>query len=111
MPGVVGVTAVDSDGNPYRKAPKGTEVDFAAPGVRIWAPSTGNADGRYFSGTSFAAPYVTAMAALALQDGVAGTDALEQRLAENARDLGEAGKDPVFGWGLVRAASPCGPRA
>jgi subtilisin family serine protease len=37
LPDVIGVTAVDSDGVLYKNAPRGGEIDFAAPGVRIWA--------------------------------------------------------------------------
>ncbi len=110
LPDVIGVTAVDSDGVLYKNAPRGGEIDFAAPGVRIWSPSGDSATGRYFSGTSFAAPFVTAAVALALQDGPRDGAALVQLLARSARDLGDAGKDPVFGWGLIVAPWACGPR-
>ena len=110
LPDVIGVTAVDSDGVLYKNAPRGGEIDFAAPGVRIWSPSGGGTAGRYFSGTSFAAPFVTAAVALALQDGPRDGTALVQQLGRAARDLGDAGKDPAFGWGLIAAPSACGPR-
>jgi subtilisin family serine protease len=110
LPDVIGVTAVDSDGVLYKNAPRGGEIDFAAPGVRIWSPSGGAAAGRYFSGTSFAAPFVTAAVALALQDGPRDGTALAQQLGRAARDLGDPGKDPAFGWGLIAAPSACGPR-
>ena len=48
---VIGVTAIDSGGAIYKNAPRGGEIDFSAPGVRIWGPSGGSAAGRYFSGT------------------------------------------------------------
>ncbi len=38
-PGVIGVTAVDSRAQPYADANRGDDVDFAAPGVRIWTPA------------------------------------------------------------------------
>jgi hypothetical protein len=43
-----------------------------------------------------------------LADG-AGPDAAEitRILAKTARDLGPPGRDPIFGWGLLQAASPC----
>jgi subtilisin family serine protease len=110
LPAVIGVTAVDSGGQLYRNAPRGAEIDFAAPGVRIWAPSSGSAAGRYFSGTSFAAPFVTAAAALVLQDGLRGSSSLVQTLGRAARDLGDTGKDSAFGWGLIAAPAACGPR-
>jgi subtilisin family serine protease len=110
LPEVIGVTAVDSGGALYKNAPRGDEIDFAAPGVRIWGPSSGSAAGRYFSGTSFAAPFVTAAVALALQDGQRDRASVVQSLGRTAQDLGQAGKDPAFGWGLIAAPSACGPR-
>jgi hypothetical protein len=106
-PAVIGVTAVDSQLQPYDAANRGDYVDFAAPGVRIWTPTGGGA-GSYSSGTSFAAPYV--VAAVAGQVAHAGsTDAtrIAATLAGSALDLGSGGKDPVFGWGLVQSANPC----
>ncbi len=99
---VIGVTAIDSSGALYKNAPRGGEIDFSAPGVRIWGPSGGSAAGRYFSGTSFAAPFVTAAVALAMQDGPRDSASLVQLLGRAARDLGDAGKDPAFGWGPDR---------
>ena len=110
LPDVIGVTAIDSSGALYKNAPRGGEIDFSAPGVRIWGPSGGSAAGRYFSGTSFAAPFVTAAVALAMQDGPRDSASLVQLLGRAARDLGDAGKDPAFGWGLIAAPSACGPR-
>jgi hypothetical protein len=110
LPDVIGVTAVDSDGQLYKNAPRGGEIDFAAPGVRIWGPSGDSAAGRYFSGTSFAAPFVTAAVALAMQDGLHDAQSLLQLLGHAARDLGDTGRDAAFGWGLIAAPSACGPR-
>ena len=111
LPEVIGVTAVDSDGKLYKNAPSGAEIDFAAPGVRIWSPDGENQAGRYFSGTSFAAPFVTAAVALVIQGGAHGKEAVMQHLTERAVDLGDAGKDSDFGWGLIKAPAPCGTRA
>lgn len=110
LPDVIGVTAVDSDGQIYKNAPRGGEIDFAAPGVRIWGPSGDSAAGRYFSGTSFAAPFVTAAVALAMYDGPRDGPTLVQTLGRAARDLGDAGKDSAYGWGLIAAPSACGSR-
>jgi hypothetical protein len=38
-------------------------------------------------------------------------DEIEKLLAESAEDLGEPGRDPVFGWGLLNASGLCGARA
>ncbi|MGH6933204.1 MAG: S8 family serine peptidase [Dongiaceae bacterium] len=106
-PGVVAVTAIDSDKQVFADANQGPYVDFAAPGVRIWALGTDGADS-YHSGTSFAAPYVTAAIAAAKESMDPDAGRLELALARAAEDLGAPGRDPVYGWGLLRASSPCG---
>jgi len=106
-PGVVAVTAVDSRAQPYPDANRGSYVAFAAPGVRVWTPGP-MSSGSYHSGTSFAAPFVTAAAAARLAGGTPPDPArITSALAATARDLGAPGKDPVFGWGLLQATSPC----
>ncbi|HEX7045287.1 MAG TPA: S8 family serine peptidase [Burkholderiales bacterium] len=103
--GVVAVTAVDADLKPYRKATRGAYLAFAAPGVDVWsaAPDRG---GAYFSGTSYAAPFVTAVLAAERQKAprMAWAKLIEQAGAR-ARDLGVPGRDPVYGWGLVQAGA------
>jgi hypothetical protein len=60
------------------------------------------------SGTSFAAPFLTATVAVArlrsTADGSANSTTL---LQSSAVDLGAPGRDPVFGWGLVNADGLC----
>jgi len=60
---VVAVSAVDIDGKLYRKANRGAYVDLLAPGVDIWTINS-RGKGYYATGTSFAAPWVTAYALL-----------------------------------------------
>ena len=36
------------------------------------------------------------------------SDALLGRLADQAVDLGDAGRDSAFGWGLVQVPASCG---
>ena len=105
--GVVAVTAVDRKLQPYRQAAAGEHVDFAAPGVRLWTAASVSG-GRFRSGTSYAAPFVSAaLAALrADEPSITGTEAIE-RLATSAADLGPAGRDRTFGWGLVQAPDSC----
>lgn len=101
--GVVAVTAVDARLHPYDDANRGGYIAFAAPGVDVWAARPGGG-GAFVSGTSYAAPFVTA--AIAREGGHA--KAAIRGLAKHARDLGKPGRDPVFGWGLVRASGHCG---
>ena len=56
----------------------------------------------FMQGTSMATPYVSGVASLLLADGVSPNE-VEERLKETAVDLGEAGKDEEYGYGLVDA--------
>ncbi len=105
---VIGVTAVDKDKHIYRKATPGGHVDFSAPGVMLWLAKAGG-KGSYRSGTSFAVPYVIANSVYLLStqpelENAVGHKDLKAALSSNVVDLGEAGKDRVFGRGLIQFA-------
>ena len=95
---VVAVTAVDQRDRVYRYANQGNYITVAARGVDEPAADTGGGIGRY-SGTSFATPHVSAWLARCLQDSPAV--ACARTLRTTARDLGEPGRDPVYGFGLL----------
>lgn len=102
LPGVISVTAIDAASQIYEHANQGDYIDFSAPGVDIWS-SDSAWQGRYRSGTSFAAPHALAVAALYLvQNPSLPLDILYSAMKTNAKDLGLKGKDEVFGWGLVQ---------
>jgi hypothetical protein len=105
-PTVIAVTAVDRRKVAYRRAGRGDHIDLAAPGVDVWAAASIKG-ARPQTGTSFAAPFVTAAAALAKASGDPGPSAVESRLARSAEDLGDAGRDPVYGWGLLDVRELC----
>ena len=106
LDGVIAVTAVDVDGRLFEPANRGDYVDVAAPGVRVIAPAAGPE-----TGTSFAAPFVTAwVAAKIAEGGPADAAAMHRAIAATARDLGPAGRDPDFGWGLLQSDGNCGRR-
>jgi subtilisin family serine protease len=105
--GVVGVTAIDGDRRLYRRAAKGKQVDFAAPGVSLLTAARGRSGTRLRSGTSFAAPFVTAVLAAARADGERSADEAVAEMARRAIDLGAPGRDDRYGWGLVRAPESC----
>ncbi len=106
-PQVIAVTAVTKDLRNYRYANRGDHIDVAAPGVNIWTAMPGGRAG-YQSGTSFAAPHVTAILA------VEPRETLQQDKAHMLDglpviDLGRQGRDPVYGRGLLKAPSECAP--
>jgi subtilisin family serine protease len=104
---VIAVTAVDRSKRAYRRAGRGEHIDLAAPGVQVWTAAS-ISGGRPKTGTSFAAPFVTAAVSLlkAANDNASSADILAA-LGRSAEDLGEPGKDPVFGWGLINARAAC----
>jgi len=99
--GVVGVTGVLPSRRVLPEAAQGSQVMFAAPGAELAVARTG---GGYLSarGTSYAAPLVAGLLAewLSTPEPAAAVAALA-RLADAAQDLGAAGRDPVYGLGLV----------
>ena len=95
---VVAVTAVDARGRAFRLANRGDYLALAAPGVNLRHALAG---GGYTtsSGTSFAVPFVSTVVALLKQEA-AGDDVVA-RLYASALDLGEPGRDDVYGYGLL----------
>ena len=111
---VVAVGATDSCDNLWTFSDLGPEVELTAPGTAILSTVPGGGY-RAISGTSQAAPHVAGAAALLIAAGVADlnsngaiNDEIRQKLRETARDLGPAGQDSSFGFGLVDAAAAVG---
>lgn len=101
-PRAIAVTAVDARNNVYRQANAGEHIAFAAPGVRLWTAASVSG-GRYRSGTSYAAPFVTsALAIKRASEPEAKLPSLIEQLAAMAVDLGEPGRDATFGHGLLK---------
>ncbi len=105
-PDVIAVTAISGKKTIYSHANRGRYVEFAAPGVRLWTAVPGG--GKFQSGTSFAAPFISVLTALELA-GQAKPSArtLRTRLRGEAVDLGDPGRDEVFGWGFIGAEPAC----
>jgi hypothetical protein len=110
-PSVIGVTAIDEMLRVYRWAGQGTHVTIAAPGVDIPVANAGGWLARKTttqSGTSMAAPFVTASVARLLgAHPQLGPPEVRRQLSGRTRDLGDPGPDAIFGHGLLQAVAHC----
>jgi len=116
---VIAVTAVDRKGASYAHANRGDYIDVAAPGVKVWTALPDRKEGAQ-SGTSFAAPFVTAAIAVAYKDSPLASRTTEggrlldpkgimlTRLFAETRNSDLAKRDPIYGLGVLRAPSRCG---
>lgn len=103
--GVLSVGATSPDDLRASFSNYGSSLQLTAPGDGIW--TTQNDPARPFvawRGTSFAAPVVCGVAALALSlaPSMPLSD-LEALLRASTDDLGAPGWDPQFGWGRINA--------
>jgi subtilisin len=115
-PSVIAVAGIDQADQAACFSSAGAKVELAAPGVGVTSTMPG---GGYdtFNGTSMATPHVSGTAALVLSRGVIDTngngrvnDELRNILDLTAQDLGTAGRDTRYGFGLVDAvAAVAGP--
>ncbi|KAB7707442.1 S8 family serine peptidase [Bacillus aerolatus] len=84
----------------------GKEVELTAPGEKVYStyPTALKASGyETLSGTSMASPYVVGLAALYKEKYPEMTNKqIRTLLQKNAVDLGAAGKDDYFGYGLAQ---------
>lgn len=100
----VSVAAVDDAGNHASFSNVNADVEIAAPGVDVLSAKLGGGYVRE-SGTSMATPHVAAAAGLlwsATPD--ASASAIRGRLDRATVDVGAAGRDPEFGFGLLDLA-------
>ena len=100
--GVVGVTAVDGDGKVYRWANRGPFVDIAAEGVNVRIAKPVNQE-TLQSGTSFAAPLVSAYLA-GWVDADVILETPEAALIRAAGWTPEAGRNDSLGLGILRSS-------
>lgn len=113
----VGASTFNNERAPYSNM--GTELDVTAPGGNtdedlnqdgyidgvlstVRAASQGGDYYAFWQGTSMAAPHVAGIAALIMSNGCPANQ-VRNALQNTALDLGAAGWDPVFGWGVINA--------
>jgi subtilisin family serine protease len=97
---VIAVTATDERDKLMAQANRGPYVFVSAPGVNVIAPVGGGQD--LVTGTSFAAAVVSgAIANLIHAAPERSADWIEVALSTTAKDLGAAGRDADFGFGLI----------
>lgn len=104
-PGVISVASVGMASIRSAFSTRNDRVDIAAPGEGILsAQPAALGTWAHYSGTSMAAPHVSAVAALVASaaPGISPS-ALSAILTSSALDLGSPGRDDDTGWGLVRA--------
>lgn len=99
---VVSVAAIDANKQLAYFSQRNDQVELAAPGVSVMSTVPGGY--AYYSGTSMATPHVVGVAALAWSQRLeCSNDQLRQTLRLSAQDLGAAGRDNSYGYGLVQA--------
>jgi hypothetical protein len=110
---VIGVGAIDQEMKWASFSFKGPSLEFAAPGERIYSTyisKDGSEEGyAYMSGTSMAAPYVAGTLALykeAYPD--LSMDELRALVQEKALDLGQVGRDDLYGYGVIQSPHDAG---
>jgi serine protease len=105
-PESIAVAALDSNKARASYSDGGPQLDISAPGSNVLS-TIGSGDTAYgtMSGTSMATPHVAGALALALSCAPAGTTRTQivNALYSTAEDLGTAGRDDNFGYGLARA--------
>jgi chitodextrinase len=105
-PNVIAVGALTSSKARASYSDGGPQLDIAAPGSSVLSTYTGsNSAYASLSGTSMATPHVAGALALALGCAPVGTTpaSVVAALYNTADDLGAAGRDNLYGYGLARA--------
>lgn len=96
----IAVSATTGSDRRARFSNYGNWVDVAAPGVKIASTVPGGYAN--YSGTSMAAPHVSALAGLLAGQGFS-KQKIRGRIQGTAVDLGPRGRDPYYGHGRINA--------
>ncbi|WP_051075266.1 S8 family serine peptidase [Alkalispirochaeta alkalica] len=110
FPEVIAVGALDQGNNRAGFSHYGEDLELMAPGVQLTSTVPGDdppgSQYKEMSGTSMAAPLVSAVAAMMrVVNPRLPAERIRQILGESARDLGTPGRNEQFGFGLVDAGA------
>ena len=106
MPGVLTVAGIDRNGSAsFDASTQGMTIGVSAPSEDLVGVTPGGGQ-TLWSGTSGAAPIVAGIVALvrAAHPDLDAANVIERVIA-TARDAGDDGYDPIYGFGLVDAAA------
>lgn len=107
---VVTVSALKQNGSSYTfdssYSNYGNKIDISAPGTKVLSAGIGSSNKYvYMQGTSMASPHVVAVATLLALDPIYGGEidmqVVKNRMFSLAIDLGTAGKDIYYGYGML----------
>jgi hypothetical protein len=99
-PTVISVGSVSENGEISYFSNYGEYVDLVAPGDLLYTTNLDNGFAKV-SGTSFSAPHVSALIALLISTGNFSYEEIHQNLTRSSVDLGDAGRDDYYGYGLI----------
>jgi len=104
-PEVIGISAIGQNGLILPLSNSGKHIDVTAPGENII--STGlNGEYLYATGTSASTAMVSALAAMLLIERAdLSSSAIQRLVLQSAKDLGEKGRDKIYGSGKIDADS------
>ena len=111
LDGVLAVVATDTHDERWPQSNFGSWVDMAAPGVSIYSAFVQDEAHTYrtMTGTSMATPFVSGLVALVLSVHPELTaDEVMNFILVHADDLGEPGRDDIYGHGRINAARTLG---
>lgn len=99
---VIAVSAVNNDNHISSFSSRGKAIEFAAPGFQIYSTYYHHSYA-VLNGTSMAAAFVTGVLAL-IEEANPSFSAEEVRsyAEKHAFDLGETGRDSLYGYGLIQ---------
>ena len=120
---VIAVGATDFNRDIVDYSNQGEQLELCAPGgdtsvdhngdgysdgvlqETFWAPEDADWSYYFFQGTSMAAPHVSGVAALLIASGMESPEDVREALTSTAMDLGETGRDSIYGYGIVDPAA------